>query len=133
MAIAALAVDHLLGNDRDSDDGGLVDPGAFAITSVLSLLVAVLLFGVVVPRSAARGPERAAGVALVLGVVSVVPGLVSLWIGIPFVVAGAAVALGLHGLGGQRRGRAYAGLALGGVVIALGAAFYVAGAIAEVT
>ena len=133
VAVGAMAVDHLLGNDPDSDDTGLVDPSTFAIASGLSVLTAGALFGWVVPRASARGTERAATVGLVLGVVSVVPGLVSLWIGIPFVVAGAAIALGLHGLAGRRRRRAVAALALGAAVIALGAAVYLVAAIQKLT
>ena len=123
IAVGAMAVDHLLGNEPD-DDSHLADPPAFAISVGLSLAVAAFLFGRVVPRAQARGAERAAGVGLVCSVLSLFPGVAFLWLGFPFVVAGAGVALGLDGLHGGRRRLALAAVVVGAIAIAFGVAFY---------
>jgi hypothetical protein len=52
VAAAAMALDHLVGTDRGDGDGGLVDPPMFAISMVLSVAAAVLLFGWLVPPAA---------------------------------------------------------------------------------
>ena len=83
-----MALDHLVGNESESPDTGLVDPLAFAVSVALSIGVAVLLFGSVVPRAENRGPERAAVIGLILSVLSFVPGIGFLWLGFPFVIAG---------------------------------------------
>jgi hypothetical protein len=70
-----MAVDHLLGNEAESSDTGLVDPVAFTVSVALSIGVAVLLFGWVVPRAENRGPERAAVIGVILSVLSFVPGI----------------------------------------------------------
>ena len=108
VAVGAMAVDHLLGNDADDDETGLVDPSTFGISAGLSIAVAVFLFGLVVPRARAHGPDRAARVGLACSVLSIVPGFLVLWLGVPFVVAGAGVALGLAAL---ERGTARLGIA----------------------
>jgi hypothetical protein len=91
LGLAAMAVDHLLG-----DDPGLEDPPAFAISALVVLAVAGLLFGRVVPR--ARDPRRAGFVVALIGVAS----LPLIWLGVPFAVAPAAIALGRKGEGGWR-------------------------------
>jgi hypothetical protein len=88
LGLAAMAVDHLLG-----DDPGLEDPPAFLISAAVILLVAALLFGGVVRR--ARDPRRASFIVALLGVAS----LPLIWLGAPFAVAPAAIALGLRSEG----------------------------------
>lgn len=128
VAIGAMAIDHLVGTDR-TDEEGLVDPAMFAISVGLSLAVAAFLFGWLVPRETSRGPERAARSGLVCSVVSVIPGIALLWVGFPFVVAGAGLALGLEGRGSGRRFESRAAMAIGGLVLVLGAAAYVVAAV----
>jgi hypothetical protein len=76
-----------------------------------------LLFGWIVPRSL-RAPARAAKRGLVCGIVAALT-LPLVFLGLPFVVAGGAVALGLVGLRSERRHAALAGLVLGVAVLAL--------------
>jgi hypothetical protein len=128
VALAAMAVDHLVGTERGEDEG-LVDPTTFTVSAVLSLVVAVLLFGWFVPRERSRGPGRAARSGLVCSVLAVVPGIAVIWLGFPFVVAGAGIALGLEGRQGPRRSEATAAVAVGGLALALGAAAYVVAAV----
>ena len=124
VAVGAMAIDHLVGTDR-ADDDGLVDPTMFAISVSLSVGVAAVLFGWLVPRELAKGPERAARSGLVCSVVSVIPGIAFVWVGFPFVVAGAGLALGLDGRRGKRRIEARAAIAIGALVLVLGASAYV--------
>lgn len=128
VAVAAMAVDHLLGTERTEDDG-LVDPTMFGISVVLSLTVAAVLFGWLVPRERSKGPERSARSGLVCSIASVVPGLAFIWVGFPFVVAGAGLALGLEGRGGARRVEAGAAVVIGGLVLVLGAVAYAVAAV----
>lgn len=124
-----MAVDHLLGNESDNPDTGLVDPVAFVVSVALSIGVAVLLFGRVVPRAESRGPARAAVVGVILSVLSFVPGIGFLWLGFPFVIAGAGIALGLVGLSGARRRLAILALAIAAAPILVGTSFYVTGVV----
>jgi hypothetical protein len=123
-----MALDHLVGNDPDSDDAGLAwDWAAFIIASALSLLLAVILFGRAVPRTKAHPDRvgRAAKHGLVYSVIAVVATPFTLWIGLPFVVAGAGIALGLLGRGGDHRRLAIAAILLGAVVLLLDTTAYV--------
>jgi predicted permease len=88
LGLAAMAVDHLLG-----DDPGLEDPPTFLISAAIILVIATLLFGLVVRR--ARDPRRASFIVAVLSALS----LTLIWLGVPFAVASAAIALGLRGKG----------------------------------
>jgi hypothetical protein len=112
MAIVAMVGDHLLG-----DDPGLEDPGAFVASAGISVAAAGLLFGWIVPRSI-DSPARAARRGLACGIVALFT-LPLIFLGLPFVVAGAAVALGLIGLRSDRRYAAATGLVLGGAVLTL--------------
>ena len=123
VAVGAMAIDHLIGTER-SDDDGLVDPVMFVVSVVLSLAGAAVLFGWLVPRELDKGLERAARTGLICSIASVVPGIAFLWVGLPFVVAGAGVALGLEGRHGVRRAEASAAIALGGLVLAVGSVSY---------
>jgi hypothetical protein len=124
VAVGAMAIDHLVGTER-ADDDGLVDPTMFAISVSVSLAIAAFLFGWLVPRETRKGPERAARSGLVCSVASVVPGIAFIWVGFPFVVAGAGLALGLDGRRGARRTEAGVAIVLGALVLVLGALAYV--------
>ncbi|HSL64666.1 MAG TPA: hypothetical protein VK874_08410 [Gaiellaceae bacterium] len=123
LAVAAMAVDHLLG-----DDPGLEDPGAFLLASALSLALAWLLFARVVPR-VRDDPGRATTYALAFSILAALGVFALLWLGLPFVLAGAGVALGLVGRSGNRRAVATAAVVLGAAVLLLGVGYYVVDAI----
>jgi alkylation response protein AidB-like acyl-CoA dehydrogenase len=125
LAVAAMVVDHLL-----EEDGGLsADPPGFAIFTAVALIAAAIVFGVVVPRLRAGSPERAAKGAFVCSLLAVVALVLALWLGLPFVLGGGAVALGLFGRDGERRRLATAAIAIGTLVVLLGTAGYVAVAV----
>ncbi len=114
LGLAAMAVDHLLG-----DDPGLEDPPAFLVSAAIILALAGFLFGVVVPR--AIDPARRGLVVALLSVLS----LPLIWLGVPFAVAPAAIALGL-----RARGRlALAAVVIGAAVLLLVTAAYVYSAV----
>ena len=109
LGVAAMAVDHLLG-----DDPGLEDPVTFIVSAALVVVVAAVLFGRVVRR--AHEPRRTGVVVAALAVAT----LPLVWLGLPFGIAPAAVALGLRG-----RGRSAAlAVGVGLVVLLLAAAAY---------
>jgi uncharacterized membrane protein len=111
VAICAMAVDHLMG-----DDPGLEDPPAFLVATGLCLLVAILLFAVVIPRTP---PERAARRGFVSSVVAVLS-LPLAFLGFFFVLAGGGIALGRIGQGRL----ATAARVIGSVVALVGIAAY---------
>jgi hypothetical protein len=117
LAIVAMAFDHLdvLGDDFPAD------PLAFVISSALSLFIAAIVFGIVIPRvKAAPDPaERAARRGIVWSVAAVVPGLGFVWLGVTFVLAGAGIALGLLGRRGERKRLATAAVAVGAIALGL--------------
>jgi hypothetical protein len=116
FALAAMAYDHLVPGD----------PGGFVIGSALSVVLAAVLFAWLVPRAKATA-ERAANTGLVCSALAVVPGLALIWLGLPFVLAGSGIALGLVGQGGERGGRATAAVLVGAGLFVLGAASYAVG------
>jgi hypothetical protein len=127
VAIVAMAIDHLL-----EDGGGFnADPTGFLFASGVSLALAWFLFGRVVPRAAAD-EMRAARDAL-RGAVIVVLSLPTMWLGLPFVLAGACIALGLLGRRGEGRRRAVAAIVIGAVVLLAGLSDYVEQAITKLT
>jgi hypothetical protein len=119
-----MAIDHLIGTEGGDSDL-LADPLTFAISVALSGAAALVLFGWVVPRATSRGPRRAATIGLVCAVVSVVPGIALLWLGLPFVSAGTGVALGLESWRTEPGRQAAAAVAAGLAVICLGIGLYV--------
>lgn len=134
LATAAMAVDHLFGDDPESDDAFPVDTAAFAISVGISALLAAFLFGRVVARAKARGSEsgRTAVHAAVCSVLAVIPGFGFLWLGFPFVLAGGGIALGLLGRESPRRRLATFALALGLFVVVLGASSYLVRVVRDV-
>ena len=114
LGLAAMAVDHLLG-----DDPGLEDPPAFLISAAIILAITTLLFAGVVRQ--ARSPGRAAFIVALFAVAS----LPFIWLGAPFGIAPAAIALGLRGDGRL----AIAAIAIGLVVLLLVTGSYVYSAV----
>ena len=90
--------------------------GLIAMVAVsLAAMAAILLW--LVPRQRAVGGERASRTALILGIVSILVGLV-FWTGLPFAVGAGAIALGLSQREtGVRRGMATGGAVLGTIAV----------------
>jgi hypothetical protein len=128
LAVATMAVDHLLGTDRGEDDEGAVDPGAFALTTGLCLVAALIVFGRVVP-GAAREPRRAGRRALVCGLLAVAT-LPLAFLGFPVVLGGGALALGLIAHGAEDRRLGTIAAVLGATVLLVGSVVYTAAAFA---
>ena len=112
-----MAVDHLLG-----DDPGLEDPPTLLLCCGLTLALAAVVFGRVVPRARAGDRRRAARHGLACSVLALVPGVAALWLGLPFVLAGGGIALGLRARGTGRA--ATAAIVIGGLVLLLGTGLY---------
>jgi hypothetical protein len=131
IAVGAMAIDHLVGTESEpgEEDSFPVDPVAFVIGSAVSLALVALLFAVVVRRTEAGEPERAPRRAFILAVLAVLS-LPMLFLGVPFAIAGAAVALGLLGREGGRSGIATAAVVVGALVIVVGASAYLAALVA---
>lgn len=125
FALAALAVDHLVGTEEDpgQEAGAALDVGAFLLGSVVSLGVLAALFALVVRR--ARDADDAALKAMLASGVAV-PALALVFAGLPFPFAAAGVALGLRGREGSRRRLATAAVALAAGVLLLVAVAYAA-------
>jgi hypothetical protein len=107
VALGAVAVANFAGS---GDNGGA---GPFAICAVISLAVAALVFGRVVPR--AKAGSRPGRTALVLAILSVVS-LAAFWSGLPQILAPAAIVVGLAR---PRSGESTAAVVLGSVAYAL--------------
>jgi hypothetical protein len=126
LAVTAMAIDHLIGTDDEpGDGGGAADLPAFLLSVSMSLLLAAWLFGVVVRRAVRGEPDRAAKQAIVCALLAI-PAMALLFLGLPFPLAGTAIALGFRGQKGQRRGVATAALVLGALVVAVGTGAYAA-------
>ena len=119
LAIALMAWDHLWGNQRGSEDSFPVDAGTFFLSLGLIAVAAVVVFGVTVPRSI-RHPDTIHRAAVIHGVVAVVSAIPASWLGLPVVVAGGAIALGVRALDGPHRRVAITAIALGALVMAFG-------------
>ena len=119
LALIAMVFDHLLG-----DDPGLEDPVAFLVSAAFVLVTAAVVFGRVVPRAKAapNAAERAARDGLIVGVISFFT-IALIWLGVTFVVAGGAIALGLLGLSGRRRWWGIAAIVLGSGVLTVSTVF----------
>jgi hypothetical protein len=103
LTAVVLAVANFVGTEA-SENGGAVE---YAVTLGFSLLVAVALFGWVIPRS--ERPGRAGLVVAVLAALSVA----AFWSGLPYVLGPAAVALGLLGRARGETGTAIVAVVLG--------------------
>ena len=116
LAIVAMFFDHMI----DVEEGFPADPVAFAISAALVLALAAIVFGIVVPRATRDPalPERAATRGFVCSLVSVLS-LPGVWLGLPFVLAGGAITLGLLGRASERRRLAIAAIVVGAVVLVL--------------
>ena len=116
MAVVAMLFEHVL--DGDSA------PSAFLLSAGVSLALAAVVFGRVVPRAkaSATAGEWAAkrGIACSLLAVLALP---ALWLGLPYPLAGGGIALGLLGRGGERRRLAAVAIAVGAVVLLVGVAY----------
>jgi hypothetical protein len=120
LAVAAMVVDHLVGTEDDGDDAAFADPWVFLGTAAGALALTALLFRFVVRSD---DPLRAPTRAIACGLLAVLS-LPLLFLAVPFPFAGAALALGLIGREGRRRGLAAAGIVLGATVLALGVGAY---------
>src|SRR4051794_647175 len=93
LALASLVIGVILlalgnFNVEEGEDGGV---GAFFVILAITLIVGYVVWAYVVRReTAGAGSARA---ALVLGFLSIIPGMLY-WLGIAFVLAPAAIALG---------------------------------------
>jgi peptidoglycan/LPS O-acetylase OafA/YrhL len=112
LAVVAMAFDHLRG-----DDPGWEDPPAFFISVAICLAVAIGLFGFLIPRLR-RDPDRAAKWGLGVGIFSVLS-VALIWLGVPWIVGGSAIALGLIGRAGNRARLATAAIVLGAFTLVL--------------
>jgi hypothetical protein len=86
LTAVALAAANFMG-DAGENGGG----PEYVITLAVSLLVAVGLFGWVIPRT-----ERPAKVGLVVGVIALLS-IAAFWTGLPYILGPAAVVLGQLG------------------------------------
>lgn len=120
LALTAMAVDHLLG-----DDPGLEDPPAFLIAAAVSLIAAGLLFGRYLPRvkSSAQPSERAARPSLIFGLLAV-PSVATSAAGLTFIVGGGAIAFGLLAREGSHRRRGTAAMVAGTVIVLFITGYY---------
>jgi hypothetical protein len=119
IALALMAWDHLVGNQRGADDAFPVDAPTFVLTAGLIAVAAIVVFGVTVPRSI-NNPESVHRAALIHGVIALVLAVPASWLGFPIVVAAGSVALGLRALDGRHRRVAMTAIALGLLVAVFG-------------
>jgi hypothetical protein len=128
LLIAAMAIDHLIGTDKDAnEESGLADPGAFVFGVVLSLAVMAVLFLFVVRPT--TNPDDAAKRAALCSALAV-PAVVLAFLGLPFPLAAAGIVLGLRGRAGRRRRLATAAITLGSLIVVAITAGYVGALIA---
>jgi hypothetical protein len=114
LLVVAMAIDHLVGTDRDEgEESGIADPGAFVFSVLLSGVLMAVLFLFVVRRT---GPDDAAKRGVLWSALSV-PAIVLAFLGLPYPLAAAGIALGLRGRSGPRRRLADAALVVGSLVV----------------
>ncbi len=115
LLVIAMAIDHLVGTDRDEGErSGLADPGAFVFSIVTSGVLMAVLFLFVVRRT--REPDTAAKRGAVCSALAV-PAVVLAFLGVPYPLAAAGVALGFRGRSGARKTLANTAVVLGAVII----------------
>jgi hypothetical protein len=119
VGLVAMVFDHLVGPDP-----GLEDPIAFVVSAALTIACALLLFGVLIPRT--KRSEAPADRAATRGGILAVASFLSIsliWVGVTFPIAGAALALGLLGRDAGRRWPALAAIVIGSIVLIIAAVF----------
>ena len=115
LLIVAMAIDHLVGTDREAgEQSGLVDPGAFVLSVVVSGLLMAVLFLFIVRRT--RDPDAAAMRGALCSALAV-PAIALTFLGLPYPLAAAGIALGLRGRLGTRRTLASAAVVVGSVIV----------------
>jgi NO-binding membrane sensor protein with MHYT domain len=115
LLIVAMAIDHLIGTESEGDDEStLADPGAFVLSVIVSLVLLVVLFVFVVHRT--RTPEDAAKRGVVCSLLAI-PTIALTFLGLPFPLSAAGIALGGRGRTGGRQVVATAAIALGSVIV----------------
>jgi hypothetical protein len=119
VAVALMAWDHLIGNQRGTDDSFPVDPPTFFLSLGLIVVAAVVVFGVTVPRSI-KNPDHLHRSALIHAIVALVLAVPASWLGFPIAVAGGAIALGVRALEGPHRRIAMTAIAVGVLVVLFG-------------
>jgi hypothetical protein len=129
LAVGAMAIDHLIGTESGADDDFPVDLPAFLVGTAVSLALVAILFRVFIPPAVEAAPERAGRKAIVFSALSV-PGLALVFLGVPFPLAGAGIAIGLHGMEAREARLATAAVLLGGAVLVLCVGAYVIALIA---
>jgi hypothetical protein len=103
LTAVVLAVANFVGTDAGDNGGG----AEYAATLGLSLVIAIALFGWVIPRS-----ERPGRAGLVVGVLAALS-IAAFWSGLPYVLGPAAVAFGLLGRARGETGTGTVAVALG--------------------
>ncbi len=95
----------------------------FLVASLLILALAALAFG-----RTCHGIDagREARDDVVISAVAVVPGIATLWLGLPFVLGGGAIALGLAAQKRQAGPLALITVALGALILSFGIGAYLA-------
>jgi hypothetical protein len=116
LAVSAMAVDHLV-------PGDLI---AFAVTSALALGLAALLFGRIIPRvkASSEAPSLAARRGILCSLLAVLS-IPTLFVGLPFVLGGAGIALGLFARDGGRERLGTAAAVIGAVIVLFSIGVYV--------
>jgi hypothetical protein len=115
VLITAMAIDHLVGTESEGhDQSTLADPGAFVLSVIVSLVLMVVLFVFVVRRT--RNPDDAAKRGLLCSLLAI-PAIALTFLGLPFPLSAAGIALGIRGRTGSRRASATAAIALGSVIV----------------
>lgn len=115
LAVGAMVVDHLIPGD----------PVAFLVTSTVALALAAAIFGHIIPRTKAN-PEASTlaakrGTLCSLLAVLSIP---TLFVGLPFVLGGGGIALGLLGRDGDRKHLAITAVVVGALVVLFSAGVY---------
>jgi hypothetical protein len=104
LTAVALAAANFISTESSENGGGI----EYAVTLGGSLVLALVLFGWVIPRI-----DRPARAGLVVGLIAVLS-LAAFWSGLPYVLGPAAVVLGLLGRGrAEDRAQATTAVVLG--------------------
>jgi hypothetical protein len=128
LLTTAMAIDHLVGTESDPGEvSGLADPGAFVLSVALSLALMAVLFLFIVRRT--TDPADAAKRGALCSALAI-PAVVVAFLGLPYPIAAAGIALGLRGRTGGRRRLATVAVAVGSLVVAAITAGYVAALLA---